>query len=47
MIKLQMNMNMLTGNKGSFGSDLQLIYEKYLTLTDGRTTNVLAHLDAQ
>ena len=35
---------MISGNKGSFATDLQLIYEKYLPLTDGRTTDILAHL---
>jgi glutaminase len=42
--KVELNNNMIVENKDSLGSDLQLIYEKYLSLTDGRTTNILAHL---
>jgi hypothetical protein len=33
-----------TGRNKSFVADLQSIYEKYLPLTEGRTTNILAHL---
>ena len=35
---------MVSEGNGAFGSYLQLIYEKYLPLTRGQTTDILAHL---
>jgi glutaminase len=39
-----MSNKVLSGSNSSFTSYLQMIYEKYLPITEGRTTDILAHL---
>lgn len=39
-----MSNKILSGSNSSFTSYLQLIYKKYLPITEGRTTDILAHL---
>lgn len=39
-----MNNYILSGSERSFTSELQLLYEKYLPVTEGHTTNIMAHL---